>query len=71
MTAIAPGIPEYLKTSEVAALYGVAQSRVRIWARAGKITGTHPGGGHWRFPSVQFAEVIRANGGIPPRRGQS
>ena len=76
MSTVAPGIPEYLTTAEVAGLYGVTARQVGIWARAGKITGSHtPGGEHrggpCRFPSAQFAEIIRAAGGIPQRRRRS
>ena len=75
MSAVAPGIPEYLTAAEVAGLYGVTASRVRIWARDGKITGARTPGarrrGPWRFPSAQFADLIRAGGGIPQQRGQS
>ena len=72
MSAVAPGIPDYLTAAEVGGLYGVTVRQVRIWARAGKITGSRtPGGGPWRFPSAQFADVIRAAGGIPPRRRRS
>ena len=72
MSAVAPGIPEYLTTAEVAGLYGVTARQVGIWARAGKITGSHtPGGRAWRFPSAQFADLISAAGGIPQRRRRS
>ena len=69
MSAVAPGIPEYLTAAEVGGLYGVTVRQVRIWARAGKITGTRtPGGGPWRFPSAQFAEIIAEVGGIPQQK---
>ena len=72
MSAVAPGIPEYLTAAEVGGLYGVTVRQVRIWARAGKVTGARtPGGGPWRFPSAQFAGLIRDAGGIPPRRRRS
>jgi excisionase family DNA binding protein len=72
MSAVAPGIPEYLTAAEVAGLYGVTASRVRYWARTGLLTGTRtPGGRSWRFPAAQFADVIRASGGIPPQRRRS
>jgi excisionase family DNA binding protein len=72
MSAVAPGIPEYLTAAEVSGLYGVTARQVCIWARAGKIAGTRtPGGRSWRFPAAQFADLIRAAGGIPPQRGSA
>ena len=68
MSAIAPGIPEYLTAAEVGALYRVTPRQARIWASAGKVTATRTPGGRWRFPSAQFADLIRAAGGIPPQR---
>jgi len=68
MSAVAPGIPEYLTAAEVCGLYGVTARQPCIWARDGKITGIRTPSGRWRFPSAQFADVIRDNGGIPQQK---
>ena len=71
MSAVAPGIPDYLTAAEVGGLYGVTPRQARIWAKAGKVTATRTPSGRWRFPSAQFAGLISDAGGIPPRRGSA
>jgi excisionase family DNA binding protein len=53
-------VPEHLTPGEVAALFGVRRGAVRAWATSGKVESGRTPGGHRRYPSAQFADVIAA-----------
>jgi excisionase family DNA binding protein len=54
------GTPEALTPAEVAELYRVDSKTVGRWARANVLESFRTPGGHRRYPSAQFAELLAA-----------
>lgn len=63
--ALPAGIPMLLTPEEVGRLHRVDSKTVTRWAKAGKVTSIMTVGGHRRFQSAQFADVIIATGWRP------
>ena len=51
------GLPEYLRTSEVARLLHVSPKTVSRWAKEEKIPHVRTLGGHRRFPASDIREL--------------
>jgi excisionase family DNA binding protein len=55
-----------LRTSEVAALFGVHYKTAFKWAKAGKLPAVRTPGAHWRFPEGAVRARLAEQEGAQP-----
>jgi excisionase family DNA binding protein len=50
--------PQFLRTSDVAALFQVSERTVAEWARRGRIPAVRTPGGHRRYPAAEIRSLL-------------
>lgn len=60
--ALPPGVPALLTPAEVGRLNRIDPKTVTRWAKAGRVDFIRIAGGHRRYPSAQFADLLKITG---------